>query len=281
MKKISTFAAMKNKRKITKNNFLIGFMIATAILALIRLIFPSIAGKTYSLKEEISTKYINKTLSSSSIFQEESNSIKINKQAYLPPLSYTNFYNRDGKERISRINSVADYDVSFPDSQHVQVAAALKYAVPAVENRIDAEKRIKELVYIGSNPFYEVKKLSNSVPYLVPRASILLQDIGRNFFDSLQVKNIPLNKLLITSVLRTKEDIKNLQKHNGNATEKSCHLYGTTFDIAYNKYRAITRPVRDDTLKWVLSEVLNDMRKQGRCYIKYEKRQGCFHITIR
>ena len=281
MKKISTFAAMKNKRKITKNNFLIGFMIATAILALIRLISPSIAGKTYSLKEEISTKYINKTLSSSSIFQEESNSIKINKQAYLPPLSYTNFYNRDGKERISRINSVADYDVSFPDSQHVQVAAALKYAVPAVENRIDAEKRIKELVYIGSNPFYEVKKLSNSVPYLVPRASILLQDIGRNFFDSLQVKNIPLNKLLVTSVLRTKEDIKNLQKHNGNATEKSCHLYGTTFDIAYNKYRAITRPVRDDTLKWVLSEVLNDMRKQGRCYIKYEKRHGCFHITIR
>lgn len=281
MKKISTFAAMKNKRKITKNNFLIGFMIATAILALIRLIFPSIAGKTYSLKEEISTKYINKTLSSSSIFQEESNSIKINRQAYLPPLSYTNFYNRDGKERISRINSVADYDVSFPDSQHVQVTAALKYAVPAVENRIDAEKRIKELVYIGSNPFYEVKKLSNSVPYLVPRASILLQDIGRNFFDSLQVKNIPLNKLLVTSVLRTKEDIKNLQKHNGNATEKSCHLYGTTFDIAYNKYRAITRPVRDDTLKWVLSEVLNDMRKQGRCYIKYEKRQGCFHITIR
>lgn len=281
MKKISTFATMKNKRKITKNNFLIGFMIATAILALIRLIFPSIAGKTYSLKEEISTKYINKTLSSSYIFQEESNSIKINKQAYLPPLSYTNFYNRDGKERISRINSVADYDVSFPDSQHVQVAAALKYAVPAVENRIDAEKRIKELVYIGSNPFYEVKKLSNSVPYLVPRASILLQDIGRNFFDSLQVKNIPLNKLLVTSVLRTKEDIKNLQKHNGNATEKSCHLYGTTFDIAYNKYRAITRPVRDDTLKWVLSEVLNDMRKQGRCYIKYEKRQGCFHITIR
>ncbi len=176
---------------------------------------------------------------------------------------------------------MADYDVSFPDSQHVQVAAALKYAVPAVENRIDAEKRIKELVYIGSNPFYEVKKLSNSVPYLVPRASILLQDIGRNFFDSLQVKSIPLNKLLVTSVLRTKEDIKNLQKHNGNATEKSCHLYGTTFDIAYNKYRAITRPVRDDTLKWVLSEVLNDMRKQGRCYIKYEKRQGCFHITIR
>ena len=36
-----------------------------------------------------------------------------------------------------------------------------------------------------------------------------------------------------------------------------------------------------DTLKWVLSEVLKDLRKQGRCHIKYEKRQGCFHITVR
>ena len=52
-------------------------------------------------------------------------------------------------------------------------------------------------------------------------------------------------------------------------------------DIAYNKYSPITRSVRDDTLKWILSEVLNDLRKQGRCHIKYEKHQGCFHITIR
>ena len=157
----------------------------------------------------------------------------------------------------------------------------MKYAVKAVRNREDAESRKKELVYIGSNPFYDVKRLSSSIPYLVPTASILLQDIGRNFFDSLQVKNIPLTKLLVTSVLRTKEDVEKLRRYNHNATENSCHLYGTTFDIAYNKYSPITRPVRDDTLKWVLSEVLNDLRKQGRCHIKYEKKQGCFHITVR
>ena len=51
------------------------------------------------------------------------------------------------------------------------------------------------------------------------------------------------------------------------------------FDIAYNKYASVTRPVTNDTLKWVLSEVLNDFRSQGRCFIKHEKRQGCFHIT--
>lgn len=95
------------------------------------------------------------------------------------------------------------------------------------------------------------------------------------------MKNIPLTKLLVTSVLRTKEDVRKLRRYNHNATENSCHLYGTTFDIAYNKYSPITRSVRDDTLKWILSEVLNDLRKQGRCHIKYEKHQGCFHITIR
>ena len=41
------------------------------------------------------------------------------------------------------------------------------------------------------------------------------------------------------------------------------------------------RKVRNDTLKWILSEVLNDMRRQNRCYIKYEVKQGCFHITVK
>jgi hypothetical protein len=79
-----------------------------------------------------------------------------------------------------------------------------------------------------------------------------------------------------------------LRRRNGNATENSCHLYGTTFDICYNRYKTVEDPdgpprrqVRNDTLKWVLSEVLRDMREQGRCYIKYEVKQGCFHMTVR
>ena len=121
-----------------------------------------------------------------------------------------------------------------------------------------------------------MKKLNSSIPYLVPRAAILLQDIARNFMDSLQTKGVPINKLLVSSVLRTKEDVEKLRRYNHNATENSCHLYGTTFDIAYNKYASVTRPVTNDTLKWVLSEVLNDLRSQGRCFIKHEKHQGCF-----
>jgi hypothetical protein len=92
----------------------------------------------------------------------------------------------------------------------------------------------------------------------------------------------------VTSVLRTEEDVARLRRFNGNATENSCHLYGTTFDICYNRYETVEDPdgprrreVRNDTLKYVLSEVLRDMRQQGRCYIKYEVKQGCFHMTVR
>ena len=90
-----------------------------------------------------------------------------------------------------------------------------------------------------------------------------------------------MQQLIVTSVLRTMEDVARLRRRNGNATEQSCHLYGTTFDICYNRYQPIERPVRNDTLKWVLSEVLRDMRQQERCYIKYEVKQGCFHMTVR
>ena len=187
-----------------------------------------------------------------------------------------------------KIFSVPDYDKAFPDSQSVQIAAAQKYGVKPVKDDKDAENRKDELVYIGSSPWYHVDRLSSSSPYLVPRAAVLLQDIGRAFFDSLDAKGVPLHKIITTSVLRTKANVQKLRTRNINATENSCHLYGTTVDICYNRYKTVQDPkgpkrreVTNDTLKWILSEVLRDMRNQGRCYIKYEKKQGCFHLTTR
>ena len=182
---------------------------------------------------------------------------------------------------VHPIRSVPNYKTAFPDSQSVQIVAAERWGVRPVKNREDAEKRKKELVYVGESPYFHVDRLSSSIPYLVPRAAILLQDIGQAFYDSLYVKGIPFNKLIVTSVLRSMDDVARLQRHNQNATERSCHLFGTTFDICYNRYHPVTQPVRDDTLKWVLSEVLRDKRQEERCYIKYEVKQGCFHMTVR
>lgn len=197
------------------------------------------------------------------------------------------FYNPDGSLAKHRIYSVPSFKTTFPDSNSVQLEAAKRFGVTPVQGRDEAERRKSELVYVGSDPYFHVDRLSNSVPYLVPRAAVLLRDIGRAFFDSLQVKGIPLHKIIVTSVLRTKDDVAKLRGRNGNATENSCHLYGTTFDICYNRYKTVSDPdgpqrrqVRNDTLKWVLSEVLRDFRQQRRCYVKYEVKQGCFHMTV-
>ena len=82
-----------------------------------------------------------------------------------------------------RILSVPNYKKAFPDSQSVQIVAAERWGVRPVKNREDAEKRKKELVYIGESPYWHVDRLSSSIPYLVPRAALLLQDIGQAFYD--------------------------------------------------------------------------------------------------
>lgn len=203
------------------------------------------------------------------------------------PAGVSPFFKSDGSLRHTPIYSVPGYQRTFEDQQDVQLVSASKWGIQPVQNREEAAKRKSGLVFVGSNPYVYIDKLHSSIPYLVPRASILLQDIGRSYFDSLTMKGIPLHKIIVTSVLRSKDDVERLRGHNGNATQNSCHLYGTTFDVCYNRYKTVEPPgeqrraVRNDTLKYILAEVLRDMREEKRCYVKYEVNQGCFHITVR
>ena len=241
--------------KLSKNKFLKGFVAATLLLALVRLVFPSVA----------------QPLAHKSVAQADTAVV---------------FFDSKGQVVKHRIFSVPHFGNTFPDQNDVQLLAANKYGVSPVQNREEAEHSKGKLVYVGSNPYFYVDKLNNSIPYLVPRASVLLQDIGKAYFDSLQIKGIPLHKIIVTSILRTKDDVAKLRTRNSNATENSCHLYGTTFDVCYNRYKTVQtaseprREVRNDSLKWVLSEVLRDMRQANRCLVKYEVKQGCFHITV-
>lgn len=194
-------------------------------------------------------------------------------------------------EGNKRIRGVWSYSDCFPDVQDIQIEAAQKYGITPVSNREEAEVLVQQhkLVNITHSPFYAVDKLTHSIPYLVPRAQHLLNTICLNFIDSCQTKGVPPHLPIVTSVLRTTDDVSNLQRGNKNATTNSCHCYGTTVDIAYNKFMPLTETYQPNTplLRWnepmkqILSEVLYDLRQQGKCYIKYEKKQGCFHLTVR
>ena len=264
--------------KLTKNRYLQGFAIVVLLLAIVRLIFPGVAGDADQRTTD------NQRIPADTVAEASTTQTEVAASAATPvtvPKPIT-------AGRPHRIRSVASYAQAFPDSNALQLEAARHWGVQPVKNRADAEARKKELVYIGSSPYFHIDPLYSSIPYLVPRAAVLLHDMGQAFFDSLYVKGVPLHRLIVTSVLRTQDDVARLRSHNPNATENSCHLYGTTFDVCYNRYETVSPPdgparraVRNDTLKWVLAEVLRDFREQGRCYIKHEVKQGCFHMTVR
>ena len=200
----------------------------------------------------------------------------------------------DEKDMSMKMNSphnirgVISYKRSFGDLNDVQLKAAKRLGIRPIKSREDAIDLGERLVQIDSCERYDVDKLTHSVPFLVPQASALLDTISMNFLDSLENKGLNPNKVIVTSVLRTKDDVQRLRRVNGNASMNSCHCYGTTFDISWKRFEKVEDPdgrpmqnVSADTLKLVLSEVLRDLRKADRCYVKYELRQGCFHITAR
>ena len=194
-----------------------------------------------------------------------------------------------GRPLKNKIKGVSSYVHVFNDLNDVQIATASRIGIDRIANREVAASCTDSLVFIGNNPYYNIKELTHSIPYLVPRAAICLEEIARAFMDSCVVKGLPMHKVVLTSVLRTEADVKKLRRVNVNASQNSCHQHGTTFDISYNHFIMVQDPntapkkvIPASKLKRVLAEVLEDQRNLGTCYVKYEyRRSACFHITAR
>ena len=205
--------------------------------------------------------------------------------------SFTSCKEKDMSMKMNEprnIKGVISYKRSFGDLNDTHMAAAKRIGIKPLKDREAAEKLGGKVMEIKDNDFYQVDSLTHSIPFLVPKASALLDSIGANFLDSLENKGLNPNQVIVTSVLRTQDDVKKLRRVNGNASANSVHMFGTTFDISYKRFFKVEDPdgrpmqdVRADTLKLVLSEVLRDLKKKDMCYVKYELKQGCFHITAR
>ena len=178
-------------------------------------------------------------------------------------------------------------DIKFADTfndinrKHLDAAAKIGLKeMPETRQDIDEE----QLTKVTTCRNYHVEPLSYSVPYLTPVAAAELDTIGRVFREKLATKSLPEYRIVVTSILRTKEDVKKLMKTNGNASANSAHCYGSTFDISWSNFDKVKiggKTMTSADLKTVLGEVLKDERKTGHIYVKYEIRQKCFHITCR
>lgn len=166
----------------------------------------------------------------------------------------------------------------FDDLQDIQLEAATRNGIKPLDN----EKKIQRLVHdgvleeISENATYKVDHLTHSYPYLVPKAVMLLEDIG----ELTQSLGKSRSRIIVTSGLRTKEMIEKLSRCNRNATQNSCHLYGTTFDISYIRFDESCFFEKTD-ISQALHDALEKLHDQGRCYVKTEKKQHCYHVTVK
>jgi hypothetical protein len=152
-----------------------------------------------------------------------------------------------------------------------------------------------------------LRDLNFSVPYLVPSAEAMLEEVCHRFHARLDSLGLPRFRLEVTSALRTADSQAALRRRNRNAApDESAHEYGTTFDIAYRKFAPpmddgtggeplalgpLARMVSDSMwmltarqrgveLQAVLGRVLQEMRREGKLLTRMERSQPVYHTTV-
>lgn len=188
------------------------------------------------------------------------------------------------KER--KVKFSGNYNREFNDLNELHIVSAIKNGIKPLTTRDDTIHQIEELVRLPDElELYKSYKITHSIPYLVPSAAKLFIDIAQAFRDSLYSKELPIYKLYLTSITRTDDDIIRLTKRNINASDNSAHRYGTTFDISWKRFDKVDEhssvELMPERLKLVLAQVLFDLKMNDRCYVKHERKQACFHITVR
>ena len=172
----------------------------------------------------------------------------------------------------------------FNDSNELQLQGARHYGFSPIGRDLrSAWVLSRPVVKIASCKAYAVDTLTMSMPYLVPRAAKLLEEIGLAFSDTVRARGGREYRIRVTSLTRSDFTVARLKRRNRAATEESCHRFGTTFDISWTRFdcRDSSCGVSLEDLKNILAEVIMQQREQGKCYAIFERRQGCFHLTVK
>lgn len=178
---------------------------------------------------------------------------------------------------------MGNYAKVFNDSNYIHWKEAERIGLsPLTDTRSHWNMNVP-LEKIASCKDFYVEPLTYSRPYLIPQAAAMLHEIGRRFNDSIAARGGGDYRIKVTSVLRTPESVVRLKRRNRNAVDSSVHQLATTFDISYSRFACFSdrKPRAMSDLKGVLAEVLLAMRDEGKCWVKYEIKQPCFHITVR
>lgn len=177
----------------------------------------------------------------------------------------------------------------YQNDKHLEEAHKSKLKQPLKDKKSFYENeahicREANIEKIKTNKLYAVSKLTYSLPYLNEESVDFLDLLGKRMKESFAEKGISYYRFVLTSVLRTEEDQRHLQKVNVNAAlRETSHFFGTTFDISQTRFLVGT----SDEIKYsyrlrnILARELIRLQEEGKCYVILENREKCFHITVR
>lgn len=165
-------------------------------------------------------------------------------------------------------------------------AEAKRTGITVCKDEDDLRQRISDggLVRVSTGRYFVIEKMNFSSPYVTPETKALLNEIARRFRRKVSEKGLRGARLIITSMTRQAENVRDLKASNSNSSINSPHLYGNAFDISYK--RIIVRKFRQTNcdnkyLKDALGEIIWELRQERKCWATYERMQNCFHVVAR
>lgn len=163
----------------------------------------------------------------------------------------------------------------FTDKVETHATAYVNDGIKPQDENTDLDKLSKsgKLIKLETDSLFIVRKTRFSRPYILPKGSSFIRDLSTQYYKKCASDSIKYVPFTISSLTRSIESVDELMNNNSNAIKNSAHLRGKTFDISYrafNKNKLQTK---------AFIEVLEVLRKQKRCFVKFE-RNGCLHITV-
>lgn len=194
----------------------------------------------------------------------------------------TSWVDKNGLHRLDVTPLPGAYEDLFVDYNDVQIPHAKKNGIEPIDNFHDAYHLRQPLVKIATCEAYYLDSLTHSMPYLVPKAALVLEEIGCAFADSLKAHGGSPYRIVVTSCTRSQYTVGKLVKVNRNASARSCHMFGTTFDLSWMHFEPYNNDylISPEDLKAILGHVLLDFKNKKRCTVLYERWQCCFHMTV-
>ena len=189
------------------------------------------------------------------------------------------------------------------DKNAEQVASAR-----SLGQRVSGKAEIERLVSAGklvalgdSTPYWVLRDMPHSNPYVTPDTRTMLLELGRRFHARLDRLGLPRYRIKVTSALRTDETQAELRRINSYASQTtSAHEFGTTVDVSHERF-AVPAPAdgvspvvwemesemleeagkeHARVLQAELGRTLAEMRDQGVLHVMMENKQPVYHFTL-